>query len=78
VEPDLDSFLAQDPWTNFWGDQIAPGVRDIDIRCNRKVLQDDMPFLYYDVLDAIGNQLVGTAPAIRLQGYLRFLVTKGK
>lgn len=70
--------FESDPWSNFWADQIGPSVRDIDIRCHRKVMQDDQPFLYYDVRDAIGNINSETAPGLRLQGYLRFLVTKGR
>lgn len=73
-----DASLSRDPWSNFFFDQLGPTVRDIDIHCKRKVMADDLPFLYYDVRDSIGNTLVGTAPGIRLQGYLRFLVTKGR
>lgn len=68
-----------DTWSNFFFDQLGPTVRDIDLRCKRKVLQDDMPFLYYDVRTAIGGPLsVIDTPSIALQGYLRMLVTKGR
>lgn len=68
-----------DTWSNFFADQLGPSVRDIDIRCRRKVLQDDVPFLYYDVRTAIGGPLsVATGPQLALQGYLRMLVTKGR
>jgi len=75
--PPIDDVITNDTWSNFWADQIAPGVRDIDISCRRKVMEDSMPFLYYDVCAANGVDLLAVAnPTIRLRGYLRFLVTK--
>lgn len=67
-----------DTWSNFFADQLGPTVRDFDLRCRRKVEQDSMPFLYYDVRSAVGGTLAGTQHSLALQGYLRMLVTKGR